>query len=235
VDLWQVGLIAVIAIGLGLIIFGALWDRSRNRRRAAEMLAPPPRTIPQFRPDAPAPHYLSDLQARRAPVDRKPAGLTAEDRATITRQIAAAQTVTIRAGYASKEFVTDPTSRWAVLDRPAVLVCADPVETIRELLGVLEQLNMSRTPLVIVAPSLAAEVLATLEVNQIQQTMQLLAVTPNATELSALATACGATIMDRADLRSGYTPPDHLGRCERWVSTAKSSHVIMSAEVPQSA
>jgi hypothetical protein len=235
VDLWQVGLIAVIVIGLGLIIFGALWDRSRNRHRAAEMLAPPHRTIPQFRPDAPAPHYLSDLQARRPPADSRPAALTAEDRKTITRQIADAQTVTIPAGYASKDFVTDPSSGWAVLDRPAVLVCADPVETVRELLGVLEQLILSRTPLVVVAPGLAPEVLATLEVNRIQQTMQLLAVTPDATELSALATACGATILDRADLRSGYAPPEQIGRCERWVSTARSSHVIMSSDVSQSA
>jgi hypothetical protein len=235
VDLWQVGLVAVIVVGLGLIVFGALWDRSRNRRRAVEMLAPPPRTIPQFRPDAPAPHYLSDLQARRRPADATPAVLTAEDRQTITRQIADTQTVTIPAGYASKDFVTDPATGWAVLDRPAVLVCAEPVEAIRELLTALEQLNMSRTPLVIVAPSLAAEVLATLEVNQIQQTMQLLAVTPDAPALSALATATGATILDRADLRSGYVTPGQLGRCERWVSTAKASHVIMSAEVPQSA
>ena len=234
-DLWQVGLIAVIVIGLGLIIFGALWDRHRNRRRAAEMLSPPPRTIPQFRPDAPAPHYLSDLQAHRPPADAGPTALTPEDREAIARQIADAQTVTIPAGYASKDFVTDPASGWAVLDRPAVLVCGDPVETVRELLPVLEQLIMSRTPLVVVAPALAAEALRTLEVNQIQQTMQLLAVTPDASERSVLANACGATIMDRSDLQSGYTPPDRLGRCERWVSTPKASHMIMSAEVPQSA
>ena len=233
-DPWQVGLIAVIVIGLGLIIFGALWDRARNRRRAAEMLAPPPRTIPQFRPDAPAPHYLSDLQARRPPPDRRRTDLTPEERETITRQIADAQTVTVPVGYASKDFVTDPASGWAVLDRPAVLVCAEPVETFRELLSVLERLVLSRTPLVIVAPSLAPDVLATLEVNQIQQKMSLLAITPKAADLPALATACGATIMDRADLRSGYATPDQLGRCERWVSTAKASHLIMSAEVPQS-
>jgi chaperonin GroEL (HSP60 family) len=141
--------------------------------------------------------------------------------------------VTIPAGYASKDFVTDADSGWAVLDRPAVLVCGERVETIRELLSVLERLVMSRTPLVIVAPSLAPEVLSTLEVNQIQQKMRLLAVIPKAAELPSLATACGATIMDRADLRSGWAPPDQLGRCERWVSTAKASHVIMSAEVPQ--
>jgi hypothetical protein len=235
VDPWQVGLIAVIVIGLGLIIFGALWDRSRNRRRAAEMLAPPPRTIPQFRPDAPAPHYLSELQARRPPAAASTTALTAQELDTINRQIASSQTVTVPTGYASKDFVTDRTSGWAVLDRPAVLVCADPVETIRELLGVLEQLIMSRTPLVIVAPRLAPEVLATLEVNQIQKNMQLLVVTPKAAELSTLAGACGATMLDRSDLRSGYAPPEQLGRCERWVSTAKASHVIMSAEVSQRA
>jgi hypothetical protein len=235
VDPWQVGLIAVIVIGLGLIIFGALWDRSRNRRRAAEMLAPPPRTIPQFRPDAPAPHYLSELQARRPPAAPRSTALTTQDLDAINRQIADTHTVTVPAGYASKDFATDPTSGWAILDRPAVLVCTDPVETIRELLGVLEQLIMSRTPLVIVAPRLAPEVLATLEVNQIQQTMKLLVVTPKAAELSALASACGATMLDRSDLRSGYAPPEQLGRCERWVSTAKASHVIMSAEVSQRA
>jgi hypothetical protein len=235
-DPWQIGLIAVLVIGLGLIIFGALWDRSRNRRRAAEMLAPPPRKIPQFRPDAPPPHYLSELQARRPPAATRTAALTPQDLDTITRQIADTHTVTVTAGYASKDFVTDPTSGWAVLDRPAVLVCADPVETVRELLGALEQLIMSRTPLVIVAPRLTPEVLATLEVNQIQQTMKLLVVTPKAAaELSALASACGATMLDRSDLRSGYAPPEQLGRCERWVSTAKASHVIMSAEVSQRA
>ena len=95
------------------------------------------------------------------------------------RQIADAQTVTIPAGYASKDFVTDPASGWAVLDQPAVLVCADPVETFRELLTVLEQLIMSQHPAGRRrAPAWPPEVLATLEVNQIRQTMRLLAVTP---------------------------------------------------------
>ena len=108
VDAWQIGLIVLIIAGLGLVVFGALWDRARNRRRAAEMLAPPPRTIPQFRPDAPAPHYLSDLQARRPRADAEPTALTPEHRESIRREITGAQTVTIRAGYASRDFVTDP-------------------------------------------------------------------------------------------------------------------------------
>lgn len=225
-DLWQVGLILVIVVGLGLVIFGALHDRARNQRRAREMLAPPARVIPHFRPDAPAPHYLSDLQARRRPEADPDAALSAEQRAAIARQLADAQTVTVAAGYASRDFVTDATSGWAVVDRPVVLVCADPVTSIRELLSVLERLIMSGTPLVVVAPELAPEVLSTLEVNQIRQTMRLLAVTPTETGLADLAAACGATPLSRSDRQAGYLPPDHLGTCERWVSTAKASHVI---------
>jgi hypothetical protein len=235
VDLWQVGLIAVIVVGFALIVFGALWDRARNQRRAREMLSPPPRTIPQFRPDAPAPHYLSDLQARRRPTGAEVKALTAEERERVNRQIADAQTVTISTGYVSRDFITDPTSGWAVLDHPAVLVCADPVASIRELLPVLERLMMTGTPLVVLAPNLAPEVQSTLEVNAIQQTMRLLAVTPDSAALASLAAACGADPVDRSDRQAGYVPPERLGRCERWVSTAKASHVIVSAEVTNTA
>ena len=230
-DLWQVGLIAVIVIGFGLIVFGALWDRARNQRRAREMLSPPPRVIPQFRPDAPAPHYLSDLQARRRPAGTEGRALTAEERNQVNRQIADGQTVTVATGYASRDFVTDPTSGWAVLDHPSVLACADPVESIRELLPVLERLTMTGTPLVVLAPRMSTETQSTLEVNAIQQTMRLLAVTPNTADLKSLAAACGADLVDRSDRQAGYFPPERLGHCDRWVSTTKASHVITSADV----
>ena len=110
-DAWQIGLIVVIVAGFGLIIFGAFWDRSRNRKRAAEMLAPPQREIPQFRPDAPAPHYLSDLQARRAPEDgAAPSSPPTSGRPSRSGS-PSADIVTIKTGYASKDFVTDTGQR----------------------------------------------------------------------------------------------------------------------------
>ncbi len=68
-DPWTLGLVAVVVLGLALIAYGALHDRARNRRAREEMLSPPKREIPQFRPDTPAPQYLSELQARRPPAD----------------------------------------------------------------------------------------------------------------------------------------------------------------------
>ena len=151
-------------------------------------------------------------------------------------EITGAQAVTIRAGYASRDFVTDPTSGWAVLDQPAVLVCADPVESIRELLPVLEQLIMTKTPLVVVAPRLAAEVLATLEVNQIRRTMRLLAVTPAAADLAGLRRRLRRDDRSTGPIGSRATcRPISWATAERWVSTAKASHLIISAELQHTA
>jgi hypothetical protein len=233
VDPWSIGLIALIVVGLAAIIFGALWDRRLNKRRAAEMLAPPQRTIPHFKPDAAAPHYLSDLQARRRPENADPTDLGEVERESVSQQLADPRTVSINAGYASRDFITDSTSGWAVLEQPAVLVCGDPVQTFRELLGPLEKLILTKTPLVVMAPAIAPDVLATLEVNKIRRTMCLLAVICDEAGRSTIAAACQAMIIDRSDRQSGYLGPDHLGHCERWISTPTSSHLIVAAETKQ--
>ena len=224
---WSLGLVAVIVVGLAVILYGALSDRAKNRRAAVEMLSPPQRDIPQFRPDSPAPAYLSDLQARRAPASGRPIDLSAADREQVALQIKDPGTVRLDTGYLSRDFVTDPGASQAVLDSPRVLVCTDRVESTRELLAILERCSLSGTALVVVAPSLSDEVRGTLEVNQIRQALRVLAVTPG--EVRVVADATGAQPRERGDLQSGYVWPEHLGRCERWVSTSKASYIIGGA------
>jgi hypothetical protein len=233
VDLWTVGLTVVLAIGLVAVIFGALHDRARNRRAVAEILSPPDRTIPRFAPDAPAPHYLSELQARRTPRATSTA-LTPKQRDEISRQFSEPRTLSVDAGYASGDFVTDEGSGWAVLDHARVLVCADPIQSTRELLAVLEPFALSQTPLVVVAPGLAQEVKATLEVNTIQSTMRLLAVLAESSQRQVVADATGAHLITRADLQAGYVPLDCLGDCDRWVSDATRSYLIQAKPAPTS-
>lgn len=229
-DPWLIGLIMICVIGVAVIGYGALNDRAKNKRRAAEMMAPPNRSIPQFKPDAAAPHYLSDLQARRPPEEAEPTDLSQSEREAISQQIKEESTVKIDVGYANRTFVTDPTSSWAVLDQPMILVCAEPVDTIRELISVLEKLILSKTGLIVVAPALGGEVLGTLEVNKIRQTMPLLAViSPDLAQLDKIATSTGASILERTDLQASYVTPEQLGRCERWVSDNKRSFVIAGA------
>ena len=126
----------------------------------------------------------------------------------------------------SDAFVTDRVAGWAVLDAPYVLVCADPVSTIRELIGVLEKIMPTGRPVVVVAPALSSEVRRTLEVNAIQGTVGLIAVEADDADRSRLAELSGARPVPRDDLQSGYLALDRLGSCDRWVSTGHSSHLL---------
>ena len=179
----------------------------------------------------PAPQYLSELQARRAPADTTPTGLSDQERDTISAQLRNPNAITITAGYASKAFVTDRTAGWAVLDAPIVLVCASGIGTIRELLSLLESAAMAGRALVITAPSIAKDVLATLEVNVIQQKLRLLAVTADKHTLATIAAHTGARPLDRGDLQAGYFPADQLGRCGRWVADHHRSWLLSAVAV----
>ena len=227
VDPWTIGLTVVIIVGLAAIIYGALGVRRKNKRATAEMLAPPKRLIPRFQPDAKPPSYLSDLQGHRSPADAESTELTSQERQEIKRQLDQPGVTKINAGYASDYFVTDRTSSWAVLDHPKVLLCDDHVNTMRELLPVFEKVILTRSPLVVVASHLDQEVVRTLEVNQVQQKMKVLAVHNVAsTDLPLVATGCHATPVSRDDRQSGFVTIDKLGQCDRWVSTKQASYLL---------
>ena len=182
------------------------------------MLSPPERTIPQFSPTAAGPHYVSDLQARRSPTDTP---------ATPPADLDLPATATIAVGYASRDFVTDPAHRWAVLDSPSILVCADPVGSVRELLSILEKAVKHQLSLVIVAPALDQEVLSTLEVNRIQHKLDVVAViAPEESDRNRVAELAIATLTTRSDRQAGYIPTQHLGHASRWVSTNRASYLF---------
>lgn len=224
--MWSIGLLVLVVLGLATIVFGALYDRARNRRRAIEMLAPPPRVIPQFRADAPAPHYLSELQARR-PSGIATTGLSTAERAEVEQLLRDDSAPRFTAGYASADFVTDAESGWAVLDHPVVLVCADEVASIRELLGLLERVVLGRRSLVLVATAMPRDVLATLEVNRLQRRLSLVVVLSEDTGIvDGIARSCGARVTERTDRQAGYLPERDLGECRRWVSTTRESRLV---------
>ncbi len=226
-DAWLIGLIAVCAVGLGAIVFGALHDRARHRRQVAELTSAPDRSIPSFAGTAAAPpSYLSELQARRPPATPSTV-LDRGERSKLSAALEQSDTVTVKVGYASKDFVTDPEPGWAVLDSPRVLACAEPVTSLREILALLEKAVLSDTALVIVAPAVDPQVLETLEVNRIQQKMKILVVlSKDPKPVDAICTATMARLIGRADLQAGYVTGAELGACERWVSSARASHLI---------
>jgi hypothetical protein len=225
VDPWDVGLVVVLIVGVAVIIYGAISDRRKNARLAQQMLSPPERAIPQFHADAVAPHYLTELQARRpeVPLDTT---LDPARRRELQHKIASPSTITIEAGYLSADFVTDIDTSWAVLTAPRVLVCASPVTSIREILPILERHSLSRSPLVIVLPEITHEVQGTLEVNTLQHKLDLLVVRAALDQLQVVGGAVHATPVNQADLQAGYVPPEHLGQVPVWVSDRRRSYLL---------
>ncbi|GAB3764484.1 hypothetical protein [Microlunatus parietis] len=228
-DSWILGLIVVAVIGVAVIVYGAVSDRRRRQHALDQLASPPKRDIPRFSPDSPAPHYLNDLEAHRPPENAPSTDLTEDQRTELAALIKDPATITLPVRRASAHFVTDKASGWAVLDTPRVLLCADPLHSVRELLGVLERTIAARGSLVIMAPEFAEDVRRTLEVNQIRRMLGVLAVIGDAEALAAAAQATGATVTPVGDLRAGYVPDDALGRCARWIAEARASHVVLAS------
>lgn len=210
----------VAGLVLALIVYGAVADRRRTQRETAQLHNPPERDIPKFAPQQHTPHYLTELEARRTAAPRR---LDPDERARFGAARDSADV--IAAGYASAAFANDLESGWAALAAPQVLVCADAISEVREIVAPLEESLGSPHPLVIVAPEFAEEVLRTLEVNVLQGLLDVLPVCAQSGAREAIVEATGATMIDHTDLRAGYLPDEHRGHADRWISTAKETWI----------
>ena len=221
-DWWGIALI--LAIGIAVVVYGYLDDRRRTRERDATLAAPPDRPIPKFEPDDGTPEYLSDLQARKRPA-RLPAGdldeaVRAELRDLVT------SSAEVPAGLASKRFVTDPSTGWAVAREPLVLICADRVETVRELLPIIERAQRLGRPLVLAAPGMSNVVLDTLAANTTQGHQLCIPVVATSDQLTELAGLTLAQPLDHTDLQAGWAPEESLGSIGTWVSDRSHTWLI---------
>ncbi len=79
-------------------------------------------------------------------------------------------------GYLSPYFVTDSEKMVAALDMPFVLICDKKISSMKDLLPILEEINKTGKPLVIIAEDIEGEALATLVVNKLRGTLNIAAV-----------------------------------------------------------
>ncbi len=79
-------------------------------------------------------------------------------------------------GYLSPYFVTDPNKMEAVLEDAYILLNEKKISSMRDMLGLLEQVAKSGRPLLIIAEDVEGEALATLVVNHIRGTLKVCAV-----------------------------------------------------------
>ena len=79
-------------------------------------------------------------------------------------------------GFISPYFVTDPERQEATLENPLILLHEKKISSAQDLIPLLEKISQSRRPLLIIAEDVDGEALATLVVNKLRGTFNVVAV-----------------------------------------------------------
>jgi len=142
-------------------------------------------------------------------------------------------------GYLSPYLVTNPERMEAELDAPLILITDKKISAIKDILPVLEQVAQQGKPLVILAEDVDGEALATLVVNKLRGTLNVLAVkAPGFGDrrkemLRDIAAVTGAQVISEEIGRKldSVTAAD-LGSARRVVSTKDDTTFIEGAGDP---
>src|ERR687891_2833740 len=143
-------------------------------------------------------------------------------------------------GYISPYFVTNPDRMEAVLENPAVLITDKKISSIQDLLPALEKAVQLGKPLLIIAEDVDGEALATLVVNKLRGTVQVLAVkAPGFGDrrkemLRDIATLTGGTVIsEEIGRKLDSVAFEDFGSARRVVATKDDTTVIDGAGSPE--
>ncbi len=137
-------------------------------------------------------------------------------------------------GYISPYFVTNPDTMEAVLENPYVLIHDKKISAAQDLVPVLEKLvQTGQRNLVIIAEDVDGEALATLVLNKLRGTFNVIAVKApgfgdrRKAMLQDIAILTGGTVIsDEMGRRLESTTLADLGRCDKVVSTKDDTTVV---------
>jgi chaperonin GroEL len=142
-------------------------------------------------------------------------------------------------GYLSPYFVTNPERMEAEMDDPFILITDKKISAIADVLPTLEKVATARAPLVILAEDVDKEALATLVVNKLRGTLNVLAVkAPGFGDrrkemLRDIAVLTGGQVIsEELGRRLDSVNIEDLGRARRVVSTKDDTTFIEGAGDP---
>ncbi len=136
-------------------------------------------------------------------------------------------------GYASSYFVTNPDKMESVIEDPYILVTESKITNLQELLPMLEQFVKVSKNLVIIAEDVEGEALATLVVNKIRGTFNVLVVKApgfgdrRKSMLEDIAVLTGSTLISEETGRKlDSVRIEDLGRADRVISDKDNTTIV---------
>ncbi|MAE75818.1 MAG: chaperonin GroEL [Planctomycetes bacterium] len=142
-------------------------------------------------------------------VDRvgKEGVITVEEGRTLDTVLEHVQGMQFDKGYLSPYFITDVTSMECVLEDAYILISEKKISNVRDLLPILEAVNGSGYPLLIVAEDIESEALAMLVVNRLKGVLNVCAI-----KAPGFGDRRKAMLQDLATLTGGTVHSDDLGK-----------------------
>jgi chaperonin GroEL len=136
-------------------------------------------------------------------------------------------------GYLSPYFVTDPNSMQAVLENPVILIHEKKMSSMRDFLPLLEQVAKLDRPMLVIAEDVEGEALATLVVNKLRGSLQIVAVkAPGVGErkraiLEDIAIfAAGRLISEDGGLRLEDAGFEELGQAMKVIVNSETTQIV---------
>jgi len=150
---------------------------------------------------------IGDLIAEAMEKVGKEGVITVEDASGLNNELDVVEGMQFDRGYLSPYFINDQQTQSAVLDNPYILLFDKKISNIRDLLPLLEAVAKSGHPLLIVAEDVEGEALATLVVNKLRGTINVLAI-----KAPGFGDRRKAMLEDMAILTGGKVISEEVGR-----------------------
>ncbi len=119
---------------------------------------------------------IGDMIAEAMDKVGKDGVITVEEAKGINDELEVVEGMQFDRGYLSPYFVTDAEKMVAELENPYILLCEKKITNLKEMLPILEAVNQTQRPLLIIAEDVEGEALSTLVVNRLRGSLNISAV-----------------------------------------------------------
>jgi chaperonin GroEL len=162
--------------------------------------------------------------------------ITVEEAKGINDELDVVEGMQFDRGYLSPYFVTNADKMITEYDNPFILLSDKKIVSLKELLPILEAVNQTQRPLVIVAEDIEGEALSTLVVNRIRGSLNVVAVKApgfgdrRKAMLQDIAVLTGGTVVsEEVGMTLESTTMDMLGTCGKMVIDKDNSTIVNGA------
>ncbi len=159
--------------------------------------------------------------------------ITVEEAKGIDDELEVVEGMQFDRGYLSPYFVTNPEKMTCELENPLLLLTDAKITSLKDLVPVLEQIQQTGRPLVIIADDLEGEALATLVLNKLKGVLNITAVKApgfgdrKKAMLNDIAILTGATLItDELGLTLEKTTLAELGQCSKVVIDKDNTVIV---------